>query len=449
MKSSHMDYQAALDYIYSYVDYSRTHQESLTPEDFDLSRMWSFMDVLGSPQDEYPTIHIAGTKGKGSVGAFCTSAYQAGGFKVGFYTSPHLKDFEERIQVNGISIPRDTLAEYVDEIRPAVDAVPGLTSFEIITGLAYLYFARSEVDIAVIEVGLGGRFDATNVITPLVSVITSLYLDHVSILGDKLDQIAAVKGGIIKPGVPVVSAPQEAVALQVLHDIAAENQTTLIPIDQKYTSKILAKSLDGQDFSLVGDQKSKPTQFRIPLIGDYQVTNAVTAYDVLETLQSKGFALSREAIQEGFLNVDWPARLEVLRKKPPVIVDSAHNPASMEKLQETIEDYFPDVPLILVFGVSEDKQLGDMLEAILPRTDYFIATQSDHPRAMDADNLEVMAKKYDCSTESTPDVTQALQMALSLAGNDKLVVVAGSIFVAASARIAWFEMKKGINKIYS
>lgn len=443
MKSSNKEYQAALDYIYSYVDYSRTHQESLSPEDFDLSRMWSFMDVLGSPQDEYPTIHIAGTKGKGSVGAFCTSAYQAGGFKVGFYTSPHLKEFEERIQVNGVSIPRDTLAEYVDEIRPAVGAVPGLTSFEIITGLAYLYFSRTKVDIAVIEVGLGGRFDATNVITPLVSVITSLYLDHVSILGDKLDQIAAVKGGIIKPGVPVVSAPQEAIALQVLQEIAVENKTSLIPIDQKYTSKILAKSLDGQDFSLAVNQESKPIQFRIPLIGDYQVTNAVTAYDVLDTLQSQGFPLKQEAIQEGFLNMYWPARLEVLRKKPPVIVDSAHNPASTEKLQETVDDYFPDVPLILVFGVSEDKQLGDMLEAILPRTSHFIATESDHPRAMNADRLEIMAKPYDCSTESIPDVAHALVKALSLAGKDKLVVVTGSIFVAASARIAWFEMKLG------
>lgn len=441
MNSSNKEYQAALDYIYSFVDYSRTRQDTLKPEDFDLSRMWSFMDILGSPQNEYPSIHIAGTKGKGSVGAFCANAYQAGGYKVGFYTSPHLKDFEERIQVNGESIPRDTLADYVDEIQPAVDAIPGLTSFEIMTGLAYLYFARTEVDIAVIEVGLGGRFDATNVITPLVSVITSLYLDHVSILGDTLEQIAAVKGGIIKPGVPVVSAPQRIEPLQVLQEIAAENKSTLIPVDQKYTYKILAKSLDGQDFSLTVNQKTKPIQFRIPLIGDYQVTNAVTAYEVLETLQSKGFPLAEEAIREGFLTVDWPARLEVLRKNPPVIVDSAHNPASIEKLQETVDDYFPGVPLILVFGVSEDKQLGDMLEAILPRTLYFIATQSDHPRAMEADSLELLAKQYACSTESIPEVAHALDRALSLAGNDKLVVVTGSIFVAASARIAWFEMK--------
>jgi len=196
-------YQDALDYIYSFVDYSRTHQANLSPENFDLARMVDFMNLIGSPQKDFPSIHIAGSKGKGSVSAFCASVLQTAGYKVGLYTSPHLKDFEERMQINQVPISRTTLADYVDEIKPAIESVPELTTFEIMTGLAFLFFARQEVDIAVIEVGLGGRLDATNIITPLVSVITSLFLDHISILGDTLEKIAAEKGGIIKSGIPV------------------------------------------------------------------------------------------------------------------------------------------------------------------------------------------------------------------------------------------------------
>ena len=439
MNSSFEDYQAALDYIYSYVDFSRTHQADLSPENFDLSRMEKFMEVLGYPQDKYPTIHIAGSKGKGSVGAFCCSALRKGNYKVGFYTSPHLENFEERIEVNGEPISRDVLVRYVSELKPSVDKVLDLTSFEIMTGLAYLYFAREEVDIAVIEVGLGGRLDATNVITPAVSVITSLYLDHISILGDTLEEIADAKGGIIKHGIPAVSAPQSPGPLKVLKRIAAEQESMLIEIEQKYSYQIISKSLDGQSFWLVNNDDSHRVQFEIPLIGEFQVINAVTAYGVLKTLASSGFYLSEETLKKGFLEVDWPARFEVLRKNPPVVVDSAHNPASMIKLRETIDDYFPGIPLILVFGVSEDKQLDAMLAEILPRTSHMIATQSDHPRAMNSESLQDLALHFDCSTESIPDVGQALIRAITLAGKDQLVVVAGSIFVAASGRIAWFE----------
>ncbi|MCK5342852.1 MAG: bifunctional folylpolyglutamate synthase/dihydrofolate synthase, partial [Candidatus Heimdallarchaeota archaeon] len=196
--------------------------------------MVKFMDILGSPHKTFPSIHIAGSKGKGSVSAFCASVLQTAGYKVGLYTSPHLKDFEERVQVNQIPIPRGTLADLVEEIKSAVESVPKLTTFEIMTGLAFSYFARQKVDIAVIEVGLGGRLDATNIITPLVSVITSLYLDHISILGDTLEEIAAEKGGIIKPGIPVVCAPQEDEAIEVITGIARNNDAVLIQIQKEY-----------------------------------------------------------------------------------------------------------------------------------------------------------------------------------------------------------------------
>ncbi len=431
------DYQQALDYIYSFVDFSRTHQDNLSPENFDLSRMVRFMDILESPQDQFPSLHIAGSKGKGSVSAFCSAALQAAGYKVGLYTSPHLKDFEERMQVNRLPIPRDVLVAYVNEIKPAVASVPGLTTFEIMTGLAFLFFARQEVDIAVIEVGLGGRLDATNIITPEVSVITSLYLDHVSILGDTLDKIAAEKGGIIKPGVPVICAPQEDLALSVLKEIAARNKADLIQADLEYPFEIISQSLDGQAFRLIDSGQTE--EFQIPLLGDFQVINAVTSYAALDSLRGKGYTIDKSAVFTGFKNVNWPARFEVLRRQPPLIVDSAHNPASMGKLRDTLDKYFPDLPLILVFGISEDKQLNGMYQEILPRTSHLICTSADHPRAMDPESLSEKAESYICSRETVPNVGEAFTKALELAGSEKLVVVTGSIFVAASARIAWLE----------
>ena len=428
-------YQDALDYIYSFVDFSLTHQENLSPENFDLSRMVDFMDKLGNPQNDFPSLHVAGSKGKGSVSAMCASVLQQAGYKVGLYTSPHLKDFEERIQVNRIPMDRAILADYVEEIKPCVSQVPGLTTFEIMTGLGFLYFSRQQVDIAVIEVGLGGRLDATNVITPLVAVITSLYLDHVSILGDTLDKIAREKGGIIKPGIPVVCAPQERIALDVIREISQERKAPLIEIGRDYEYKIRSRTLDGEEFSVLA--AGHEVQLAIPLVGDYQVINAVTAYAALDTLRQREYHLSDEDMAQGFRKTSWPARFEVLRRDPPLVVDSAHNPASIGKLRETIDEFFPEKPLILVFGISEDKQLEGMLEEILPRTSTLITTQADHPRAMDAFELARRAEGYSCRIVAIPRVSDALQRALELGGSDSLVMVSGSIFVAASARIAW------------
>jgi dihydrofolate synthase/folylpolyglutamate synthase len=432
-------YQKALDYIYSFVDFSRTHQENLSPENFDLSRMTLFMDLLGSPQDDFPSLHIAGSKGKGSVSALCASVLQKTGYQVGLYTSPHLMDFEERIQIDQQPMIRNILVSYVEEIKPVVAKVPGLTTFEIMTGLAFLYFARQGVDIAVVEVGLGGRLDATNIITPLVSVITSLYLDHTSILGDTLEQIAYEKGGIIKPGIPVVSSPQDKRAIEVLREIAQEKKTHLVEIDKEYPFQRISYSLDGQVFSISPTDERPAVEFRIPLLGEFQVTNAVTAYAALVLLREKGFSVEEEQIQRGFAEVIWPARFEILRVHPPVVVDSAHNPASIRKLRETIDEFFPELELTLIFGISEDKQLAGMLKEILPRTTNLITTQADHPRAMDPEDLAHQADGYECKVEVVPVVAEALERGLNLTGENHLLVVAGSIFVAASARIAWFE----------
>lgn len=428
-------YQAALDYIYSFVDFSMTHQENLSPENFDLSRMVRFMELLGNPQDDFPSLHVAGSKGKGSVSAMCASVLESAGYRVGLYTSPHLKDFEERIQVDQVPMDRAILVDYVEEIKPVVDRVPGLTTFEIMTGLGFLYFSRQAVDVAVVEVGLGGRLDATNVLKPLVSVITSLYLDHVSILGDTLDKIAWEKGGIIKPGIPVVCAPQEVEALKVIRDLAAEKGAPLSVIDSDYRYQLLSRSLDGQELMVASPEQE--IRLEIPLVGDFQAVNAATAYGALDQLKKGGFPLEESEIYQGFKRTSWPARFEVLRRQPPLIVDSAHNPASIRKLRETVDDFFPELPLVLVFGISEDKQLDGMLDEILPRTSFLITTQADHPRAMDPGELARRAMRFDVPTESVPQVSQALSRGLELGGAHAVVLVTGSIFVAASARIAW------------
>src|SRR5574339_86394 len=239
-------YNKALDYLYSFIEYSLKHSSELAKAEFNLDRMFALLEELGEPQARYPVIHVAGTKGKGSVSALCASALQAAGYKVGLYTSPHLLDYVERIQIDGQPISHEQMVELVEAIKPAVAKIPKLTTFEITTALGFLAFAKNNVTAAVIEVGLGGRLDATNVVTPRVSVITSLSYDHMAVLGDTLAKIAGEKAGIIKEGVPVVSAPQGEEALGVLERVAREKGCPFVLVGRDVTFERLASSLHGQ-----------------------------------------------------------------------------------------------------------------------------------------------------------------------------------------------------------
>jgi dihydrofolate synthase/folylpolyglutamate synthase len=442
MKSLQERYQATLDYIYSFVDFSRTHQENLKPENFDLDRMRDFMARISNPERDFQSIHIAGSKGKGSVSAFCAYALSEAGYRVGLFTSPHLKDYEERIQINHQPVSRTDLVDLTDKLKPAIESVQKLTTFEITTGLGFLYFSRKKVDIAVVEVGLGGRLDSTNVITPLISVITALYLDHTSILGDTLPQIAREKAGIIKPSVPVVLAPQQNGASEVIREVAEKQNAPIIEVGKDYVYQFLQANLERQTF-LIGRNPNtlaeEGQRLDIPLLGKYQIENAATAYAALKTLSEGALSLSEEQIRDGLANTVWPARFEIARRDPPVIFDAAHNPSAVAKLRETIDHFFPEMPLILVFGISEDKALTGMFAELLPRTKILICTQADHPRAMDAGSMQEIAADYDCDSKVVFDVGDALEEALQIAGDDHMVLVTGSIFVAASARIAWDE----------
>ncbi|HEX7972996.1 MAG TPA: folylpolyglutamate synthase/dihydrofolate synthase family protein, partial [Anaerolineales bacterium] len=363
-------YQEALDYLYSFVDYSLTRSFRNSPEKFDLGRMHQFLEILGQPQQRYPIIHVAGTKGKGSISAMCASALHAAGYRVGLYTSPHLQDYAERIQLDGQPIPHADLVALVGEIRPHLANLPNLTTFEITTALALLYFAKQRATSAVLEVGLGGRLDATNVVIPNVSVIASISYDHTNILGNTLSEIAAEKAGIIKPGVPVVVSPQKEEARQVVERIAAERGSNLIQVGRDYLFSQVSHSLNGGQELLIwpasqqssvdaymesgGSQGRGPTRLKIPLLGYHQVENAATAYAALQVARENGIPIDEAAIQAGFARVSWPGRFEVLQRNPPVVIDSAHNRDSALKLRLALDDYFPGWPVVLVFGASED-----------------------------------------------------------------------------------------------
>jgi dihydrofolate synthase / folylpolyglutamate synthase len=432
------DYQAALDYLFSFVDYSLTRSFRYTPEKFNLDRMFLLMERLGNPHKSYPIIHVAGTKGKGSVSAMCASVLVAAGYHTGFYTSPHLQEYTERIQVDGQEISHSELVDLVNEIKPFVAAIPQLTTFELTTAIGFLYFARRKVDVVVLEVGLGGRLDATNIVDPLVSVVTALSYDHMNVLGNTLAQIAGEKAGIIKQGRPVVSSPQEDEARPVLEQTARDRNSRFIQVGKDYFFQPLAHSMDNQSL-MVWKPGEKPVELTIPLLGSHQVENAATAFAALKVVQAAGFTISEQNLLVGFKSVQWPGRFEFLRKSPPVIIDSAHNRASALRLRQALDDYIPGMPVIMIFGASEDKDIEGMFTELLPRVSQVIVTHSVHPRAMSAENLAQLARKSGCPVHVAVPIENALNLALELAGNETAVLAAGSLFVAAAVREIWIK----------
>ena len=429
------EYDQTLDYLYSFVDYSLTRQLRYSPEKFNLDRMKALMLKLGDPQFKYPVIHIAGTKGKGSTAVFIASVLQSAGYKVGLYTSPHLHDYVERIQVNRVPISHEGLVEEVNVLKMYLPDIPEITTFEITTAIAFRYFEENNVDIAVIEVGLGGRLDATNIVNPLVSVITSLSYDHMNVLGDTIEKIAFEKAGIIKKNHPVVVAQQVyKQTYDELRKIAKERNSPYIQIDQKLSILTKSHSLEGQEFEireLANPGKGKT--YHIPLLGFHQIQNAATAYCVLTEIEGMGFSIGLKDIQQGFKNANWPCRFELIKKKPLIIVDSAHNGDSAQKLSSTVRDYLANRQITLIFGASEDKDIKAMFTSLLPISDVIIMTKSVHPRAMEPKQLQDIAREMGRESYSTESIEKAIDLALGIKNNN-VILVTGSIFVAAAAK---------------
>lgn len=452
-------YQEALDYLYSFIDYSVERSYRYSAELFELNRVRRLLDRLGNPHNKFPSIHIAGTKGKGSVAAFISSCLQAGGYKTGLYTSPHLQRFTERIKVDHEEIEEQSVAEIVDLLRAHVPAVPKLTTYELITTLGFLYFEKRGVDIAVVEVGLGGRLDATNVITPLTSVITPISYDHMHLLGDSLSDIAREKAGIIKPSIPMVSSPQQYEVEAVLTKIAQENSASMILVGRDWLFSPSRHSLEGQSLFIWsheeqsmmdlyvesgGEEEWVPPRYEISLLGYHQVVNATTAYAALKIVDEAGMPLSNQHIVNGFRDAVWAGRFQVLSLKPVIVVDSSHNRDSALKLRIALDDYFPGQEVTLIFGASEDKDISGMFTELMPRVSKIIVTQADHPRATPIDRLAKQARAFGLSVELITPVSAALEQAIATVDQDTIVLATGSLFVAGEVLTAWESIQQNL-----
>ena len=435
-----MDYPETITYLHSLTDYEKKRIERYTPETLDLSRVRRLLAAVDDPHTHFPAVHLAGTKGKGSTAAMCESVLRAAGYRTGFYTSPHLHTFRERIQVDGHKIAREEVVELVNQVRPSIERIPGVTTFEAITAIGLLYFARSQVDVAIVEVGLGGRLDATNVLTPEVSVITSLSLDHTYLLGDTLAEIAWEKAGIIKPGVPVVSAPQRAEAIKVLQAVSQERGAPLIEVGRDWDYAVGPADFDGQVFTArhIGNEGSElDGEYWLPLLGRHQLENSTSAIAALDVLRQRGFRIPNEAVHEGLRDVHWPGRMEILSTEPLIVVDCAHNPYSAQVLRQALEEWFPGQRWVLTFGASADKDVAGMLRALLPISEYVIVTRSDHPRAAAPIELADIVVSVGGGAEVTVNTRKALRRGLTMMDPGSGLLATGSVFLVADAREEW------------
>jgi len=412
-----MDYQQALDYIYSFIDYEKVPRPR-DPALYDLRRVEELLARLGNPHLTGKTVHIAGTNGKGSTAAMIASALTASGYTTGLNTSPHLSDFRERIRVNGELVAEEELVGLVEKLKPEVEAVNRkatygqLTTFEIITTLSFACFKQKDVDFQVVEVGLGGKLDATNVVQPEVCVITSISFDHTDTLGKPLAGIATEKVGIIKPGCAVVTSPQPDEVAKIIEETCFNCGTELVRVGSDVTWQNLGFASNRQSLIL---------------------ENAATAVAALEVLAGKGFNIAKDSIIKGLAQVSWPGRLQILSRHPLVVVDGAHNPDGAKKLKQSLEQYFDFDQAILIIGASADKDIAGIISELVSLFDKVIVTRSIHPRAMATAPIVAEFSQYGVEAEETDDISTALPLALSMAGDRDLICVAGSLFVVAGA----------------
>jgi len=438
--SSIADYPEAVAYLLALVDHER--QTPSLPRQkriYDLRRVTGFLESLGSPHLATPAVHIAGTKGKGSTAAMIDAIAAASGYRTGFYSSPHLHTFRERIRLDGDPVDEGRFVELVSDLAPAAarleqeTGLGAVTLFEFMTAMAFQCFASERSELQTIEVGLGGRLDATNVVRPEACAITSISMDHMAILGDTLEEIAEEKAGILKQGVPAVVGPQRPGALAVVLDAAEKQGSPVVRVGEDLTWELVEADSTGQSALIHGWLDDY--NVRIPLLGTHQLENAATAVGVAEVLKSEGWQISERTIRKGLAQVSWPCRLEVLDRQPQTVSDGAHNVYSMETMLSSLRRYFQYDRLLVIAGFSRDKSVGGMAEALGRLADMVIATRSRHPRSMAPTALADLMRQSGIQCTSQSDtVAQALELARGEAGPDDLILVTGSLFVAAEAR---------------
>lgn len=398
-----------------------------------LERIRTLLHALGDPQKELKFVHVAGTNGKGSVCAYLASVLRCAGYRVGLCTSPFLEDFRERIQVDGKLIPPETLGELTELARPAAEAMEDHpTEFELITAVAMLYFRRCRCDIVVLEVGLGGALDASNVIdVPEAAVITAMGMDHAAILGPTLADIAAAKAGIIKPGGAVVSFGGCPEADAVIRERCREQGAQLTEVDFSRL-RVVGTGLDGTDLEF-----APYGALHVPLVGLYQAKNAAVAVTTVEVLEKRGWEISRRALEQGLASVCWPGRLEVVRRAGPVILrDGAHNAHGMAATVESLRALFPGKKLTILMGVMADKDVEDMLKLLAPIAGQVFTVRPESPRAMPAEELAALVNRYGVPAVPCAGVAAGLQAAAEAAGADGAVCALGSLYLVGEVRRA-------------
>ena len=424
-----MKYQEAMKYITEVGNFG---------SNYGLERTYKLLELLDNPQDKLKIIHVAGTNGKGSTTAMITSMLKGCGYKVGMYTSPFLEEFEERIQINGENIPKEKLAQLITKIKYAVDKVieEGYnhpTEIEIITVLMFLYFATEEVDFAVVEVGLGGRLDSTNVITPILSVITSISFDHTNLLGNTLEEIAAEKAGIIKSCIPTVIYPQEEMAERVISSKCQELDSKLYKIN-KEDAKLINIIKEDKIYQQVKVKLDDEYDVKLPLLGEHQILNLAVALKALEVIKDKAPKLNRESIVKSLATVRWNGRLEIMSNSPYVVIDGAHNIQGITQLDKNIKKYFEYKDMYLILGILADKDVEDMVKVITPKAKKVFTVTPNSMRAETAEELLEEVKKYNESCEAYNDYKNAFEDALKLCKKDDLLLISGSLYMIGEMR---------------
>ena len=456
-------YEQAVQFLFDRVNFERTPAGG--KQDFKLERMRRLLELLGSPQTRLPCIHIAGTKGKGSTAIMLAEMLTAAGYRTGLYTSPHVDAFEERMQVAGTRPTPDEMIELVRRVQPAVrqcesDSLPfSPTFFEVTTALAWLFFVQQHAQIVVLEVGLGGRLDSTNVCVPIACVLTTISRDHTQILGSSLTQIAREKAGIVKAGVPVVSGVVGNEARAVIAETCRAQNAELWEIGREFSYVYRgagfqpAGAFERETLGRVGNPSYEFVDITTPLqswgevpltlAGEHQAHNAAVALATIDRLKSLGWSVSSDAARRGMSNVRWPMRIEVLRRSPTVIVDAAHNWESATALGRTLDESFPNqTPTgersrrVLIFAATKDKDVSGILRQLTPRFDSIILTKYlNNPRAVPPDQLQRLMQAtgdVPCHIAETP--AEAWQLAQRIATPRDLICVTGSFFIAAELR---------------
>jgi dihydrofolate synthase/folylpolyglutamate synthase len=437
-----MDFQESVGYLFSLGRELAAPTQAAAAK-FNLENITTLAGALGDPEKKYASVHIAGTNGKGSTAAFLESILRHAGYRTGLYTSPHLERINERIRVNGEEISDAEFAAVFTRIREIIEKLLAggtlrahPTFFECVTAIAFEEFAEAGVQFAVFETGLGGRLDATNIVTPQVSVITRIDFDHENFLGHSLNEIAGEKAGIIKAGVPVVIAEQRMEALEVLTATAARRNAAVTETAKAFTVKA-AEIRNGYARARVEENATREQFVIAPqLAGRFQLQNGLNAVAAARTLALTGFPISRAAIEEGIASAVWPGRIEKIHSSPDVYLDGAHNPSAARELATFLADNFRGRKVILVFGAMRDKAVDEIAGILFPRAAEVILTEPRTSRSISAPQLGEAAGHHAACYRVIPDARAALRAAMEMAGPEDAVFVTGSLYLVGELREA-------------